>query len=123
LEINSSIVTANGQSASLAGGLKSVSGLANEICGDCVREVALCASYKSARISKAKHRQHDDQDDHQGKLAAEKGSTLTRVQVDTNLGVVQLSGVVDSAVEWSLAERVARGVGGVKGVTNNLQVK
>ena len=36
LEINSSIVTANGQSASLAGGLKSVSGLANEICGDCV---------------------------------------------------------------------------------------
>jgi hypothetical protein len=36
LEINSSIVTANGQSASLAVGLKSVSGLANEICGDCV---------------------------------------------------------------------------------------
>ena len=36
LEINSLIVTANGQSASLAGGLKSVSGLANEICGDCV---------------------------------------------------------------------------------------
>jgi hypothetical protein len=36
LEINSLIVTANGQAASLAGGLKSVSGLANEICGDCV---------------------------------------------------------------------------------------
>ena len=36
LEINSSIVTANGPSASLAGGLKSVTGLANEICGDCV---------------------------------------------------------------------------------------
>ena len=36
LEINSLIVTANGQSASLAGGSKSVSGLANKICGDCV---------------------------------------------------------------------------------------
>ena len=60
---------------------------------------------------------------HQGKLAAEKGSTLTRVQVDTNRGVVQLSGVVDSAADRSLAERVTRGVSGVKGVTNNLQVK
>jgi hypothetical protein len=35
-EINSSIVTANGQSASLAPGLKSISVLANEICGECV---------------------------------------------------------------------------------------
>ena len=57
------------------------------------------------------------------KLAGEKGSTLTRVQVDTNRGVVQLSGVVDTAADRSLAERVARGVSGVKGVTNNLQVK
>src|SRR5438093_13506282 len=57
------------------------------------------------------------------KLAAEKGSTLTRVQVDTNRGVVQLSGVVDTAADRSLAERVTRGVSGVKGVTNNLQVK
>jgi hyperosmotically inducible protein len=29
------------------------------------------------------------------KLAQEKGTTLTRVQVDTNRGVVQLSGVVE----------------------------
>jgi osmotically-inducible protein OsmY len=84
--------------------------------------VALCASYKSVRLSKAKHRQHDDQDDHQGKLASEKGSTLTRVQVDTNRGV-QLFSVVDSTAHRSLAERVTRGVSGVKGVTNNLQVK
>ena len=57
------------------------------------------------------------------KLAGEKGSTLTRVQVDTNRGVVQLSGVVDTPADRSLAERVTRGVSGVKGVTNNLQVK
>jgi hyperosmotically inducible periplasmic protein len=57
------------------------------------------------------------------KLAAEKGSTLTRVGVDTNRGVVQLSGVVSSAGDRSLAERVARGVGGVKSVVNNLQIQ
>ncbi len=57
------------------------------------------------------------------KLAAEKGITLTRVQVDTNRGVVQLTGVVDSASDRSKAEQIARGVGGVKSVVNNLQVK
>ena len=57
------------------------------------------------------------------KLAAEKGITLTRVQVDTNRGVVQLTGVVDSAADRNKAEQVARTVGGVKSVVNNLQVK
>ena len=57
------------------------------------------------------------------KLAAEKSITLTRVQVDTNRGVVQLTGVVDSAADRSKAEQVARSVGGVKSVVNNLQVK
>jgi osmotically-inducible protein OsmY len=57
------------------------------------------------------------------KLAAEKGSTLTRVGVDTNRGVVQLSGVVSSAADRALAEKVARGVGGVKSVVNNLQIQ
>jgi len=57
------------------------------------------------------------------KLAAEKGSTLTRVSVDTNRGVVQLSGVVASPADKALAERVARGVGGVRNVVNNLQVQ
>jgi hyperosmotically inducible periplasmic protein len=57
------------------------------------------------------------------KLAAEKGTTLTRIQVDTDRGVVQLSGVVDSAADKSRAEQITRGVGGVKGVRNNLQVK
>jgi hyperosmotically inducible periplasmic protein len=57
------------------------------------------------------------------KLAAEKGITLTRVQVDTNRGVVQLTGVVDSVADRNKAEQVTRGVGGVKSVVNNLQVK
>ena len=57
------------------------------------------------------------------KLAADKGTTLTRIQVDTNRGVVQLSGVVESGADRSRAEQVARGVGGVKSVVNNLQVR
>jgi len=57
------------------------------------------------------------------KLAAEKGATLTRVEVDTNRGVVQLSGTVSSASDRAMAERVARTVGGVKSVRNNLQVR
>jgi hyperosmotically inducible protein len=57
------------------------------------------------------------------RLAAEKGTTLTRIQVDTDRGVVQLSGVVENAAERARAEQIARGVGGVKGVRNNLQMK
>jgi hyperosmotically inducible protein len=56
------------------------------------------------------------------KLAAEK-MTFTGIEVDTNLGVVRLSGVVDSAVEKAIAEGVAESVDGVKRVINNLQVR
>jgi hyperosmotically inducible protein len=55
------------------------------------------------------------------RLAAEKGTTLTRIQVDTDRGVVQLTGVVENAAERARAEQIARGVNGVKGVRNNLQ--
>lgn len=57
------------------------------------------------------------------KLAAEKGTTLTRVQVDTNRGLVQLTGVVETAADRAKAEQIARSVGGVKGVRNNLQTQ
>ena len=57
------------------------------------------------------------------KLAAEKGASLTRIQVDTDRGVVQLSGVVDTAADRAKAEQIARGVGGVKSVRNNLQAQ
>jgi osmotically-inducible protein OsmY len=57
------------------------------------------------------------------KLAQEKGTTLTRVQVDANRGVVQLSGVVEAAGDRSRAAQIAGSVGGVKSVVNNLQVQ
>lgn len=57
------------------------------------------------------------------KLAGDKGSTLTRVSVDTDRGVVQLSGVVQSAADKARAGEIARSVSGVRRVVNNLQVQ
>jgi hyperosmotically inducible protein len=45
------------------------------------------------------------------------------VQVETFRGVVQLSGFVDTAFQKQQAETVARGVNGVRDVTNNIQLK
>ncbi|HME62578.1 MAG TPA: BON domain-containing protein [Candidatus Binatia bacterium] len=57
------------------------------------------------------------------RLAQDKISSLTRVDVDTNGGVVALNGTVESADQRARAEQIARGVGGVKRVINNLQVQ
>jgi len=57
------------------------------------------------------------------KLAADKGSSVTRVQVDTNRGVVTLTGTVESSADRARAEQIVRGVSGVRGVANNLQVQ
>ena len=57
------------------------------------------------------------------KLTAEKAANLTRIEVDTTNQVVTLSGVVTSADEKARAEQIARQVGGVKSVNNNLQVQ
>ena len=57
------------------------------------------------------------------RLAEDKISSLTRIDVDTNGGVVALNGTVESAEQRARAEQIARGVGGVKRVINNLQVQ
>jgi osmotically-inducible protein OsmY len=46
-----------------------------------------------------------------------------QINVETFKGEVQLSGFVDSAASSKKAGEVARGVGGVKSVKNNLIVK
>ena len=46
-----------------------------------------------------------------------------QINVETFKGEVQLSGFVDSAANAKKAGEVARGVGGVKSVKNNLIVK
>ena len=57
------------------------------------------------------------------KLAVEKASSLARVGVDTVRGVVHLTGVVENAATRERAGEVARTVGGVRDVVNNLQVQ
>ena len=57
------------------------------------------------------------------KLAGEKLSTLTRVEVDTIRGVVSLNGVAETAEQRARVENVTRQVDGVRGVNNNLQIE
>ncbi len=57
------------------------------------------------------------------KLAGEKISTVTRIDVDTNQGIVALNGTVTSEEMRARAAEVARGVKGVRQVVNNLQVR
>jgi hyperosmotically inducible protein len=57
------------------------------------------------------------------KLAAEKVSTLTKVDVDTNHRTVYLNGLVDSEDMKERASNIAWSVKGVNAVINNLTVK
>lgn len=57
------------------------------------------------------------------KLAGEKAATLVKVNVDTNQGVVQLNGTVDSERTKQRASELARQVDGVRKVVNNLKVQ
>lgn len=56
------------------------------------------------------------------KLVSEKAANFTRIDVDTNNGIVYLNGVVPDARQKAKAEDLARDTNGVKKVINNLQV-
>jgi len=56
-------------------------------------------------------------------LAEERAITLTRINVDTNNGVVSLNGVVDNETTKQRAGDIARQTNGVEKVVNNLQVQ
>ncbi len=56
-------------------------------------------------------------------LAADAGLSTVTIGVDTQKGAVTLSGMVDSDALKAKAEEIAKGVKGVKSVTNNLTVK
>ena len=59
----------------------------------------------------------------QGKLTSDKASNFTRINVDTERGVVTLNGVVQTVEEKSRVESLARMVEGVSKVNNNLQIQ
>jgi hyperosmotically inducible periplasmic protein len=56
------------------------------------------------------------------KLASDKVVSLTRVEVETNNGIVYLTGQVETAEQRSHIGSLAAQVEGVKKVVNNLQV-
>src|SRR5689334_19003974 len=53
----------------------------------------------------------------------EPGLKVSEINVETFKGVVQLSGFVSSRDDVNSAVRVARAVGGVKSVKNDIQLK
>jgi hyperosmotically inducible periplasmic protein len=57
------------------------------------------------------------------KLAAEKISTVTRIDVDTNRGVVALNGTVKTVEDKARAEELTRKVKGVREVVKNLRIQ
>lgn len=57
------------------------------------------------------------------RLATDPTAKAYQIDVDTADGVVQLNGFVDDAAGKQAAERVAKGVDGVKSVRNNLELK
>ena len=59
----------------------------------------------------------------QSKLSSDRLSNFSRIDVDTERGVVTLNGVVKSADQKVRVAEMARGVNGVRSVNNNLQVQ
>ena len=59
----------------------------------------------------------------QSKLSSDRISNFTRVDVDTERGVVTLNGVVKSADQKVRVPELARQVNGVRTVNNNLQIQ
>jgi hyperosmotically inducible protein len=57
------------------------------------------------------------------RLAADQLQNLTWVDVDTSAGTVYLTGTASSEAQKRRAEEVARSVGGVREVVNNIQVR
>ena len=56
-------------------------------------------------------------------LAVKRGVPATEIKVDTDQGVVTLRGQVESQAERQLAVMVARNVGGVRDVVNDIMVR
>jgi len=56
-------------------------------------------------------------------LLKDEGVKGLNVNVETHQGMVQLAGWVNSPAQIAQAETIARSVEGVKGVSNDLQVK
>ncbi len=59
----------------------------------------------------------------QSKLSSDRISNFSRIDVDTERGVVTLNGVVKSAEQKMRVAELTREVNGVRTVNNNLQIQ
>jgi hyperosmotically inducible protein len=59
----------------------------------------------------------------QAKLSSDRLSNFSRIDVDTERGVVTLTGVVKSAEQKMRVVELTRQVAGVRTVNNNLQIQ
>ena len=59
----------------------------------------------------------------QSKLSSDRLSNFSRIDVDTERGVVTLNGVVTSTEQKMRVAELTRGVTGVRTVNNNLQIQ
>jgi len=57
------------------------------------------------------------------KLTSDRLSNFTRIDVDTDRGVVTLNGVVKSAEQKMRVAELTREVNGVRTINNNLQIQ
>ena len=113
--------------------------LSGPVASEVERQRAVSAVFAIPGVQNVKNNLSiDDQDSHsvgeyiddtllttavKGKLLAEAGIKSFSISVETNQGVVTLTGNVDRAEHVSLAERVAKTVDGVKTVENLLIYK
>ena len=57
------------------------------------------------------------------RLVAQRTSNLTQLGVASREGTVFLTGAVESTDQKALAEALAKGVGGVRGVVDRLEIR
>jgi len=84
--------------------------------------LAACSSM-TGTDARREHRRRGHHREGQGEAAGEKISTVTRIDVDTNQGVVALNGTVSSEEMRVRAAQLARDVKGVRDVVNNLRCR
>ena len=99
----------------------------SKICGvmSCVALVFLIAGCQSTTGKSASQTVSDASISTavQAKLTSDRLSSFSRIDVDTERGVVNLSGIVETEAQRAQAARLAQQVEGVVKVNNNLQIQ
>ncbi len=102
-----------------------MSRLQNILAGLAVASVALTSATPALAADRSMGQVIDDTvitTEVKAKLAADKLSNLTKIEVKTDHGVVTLNGTVDDADRATRALQITSAVNGVRGIVNNIHV-